>query len=352
MNSKILNSIVNGELKPWLISFDDERILKDIIKQVKDKPNETTLQVQTNLNALLKSFPALLIGLEYLPMEQLQPLGYTSNTPTPVKLLNHYYKAIIDAEIARYFNATIHNPLIKDRALDVPFQIGHQSLKGIAILCNQTNNEIIERSYVSNNTTITDTTLFALTYLRNSLLALYFAIQKPFKEHLIDTYNSFEDYALQYLEDSNFEITITESEVPKEIVSIAQSDNKAFNFGFKGDVANLTNLIKVLCVHKNLLDESITKPIELIELFTTADINTKTYKIKLGCKTNLFTYIAICLKKVLPKLTFANIDRSNYFFSDNDTPIKQSVLSNSKSNNPISKETKEEIDKIFKENNI
>jgi hypothetical protein len=352
MNSKILNSILNGELKPWLISFDDERVLKEIIKQVKNNPNETTLKGQANLNALLKPFPALLKGLNFTPMVQLQPQSFGSNLPEPVTLFNHFYKAIIDAEIARYFNATIHNPLIKDNTLDVPFQIGHQSLKGIAGLCNQTNNEIIERGFITNNTAITDTSFFALTYLRNSLLALYFAIQKPFKEHLTTTYNSFEDYALYCLDDANFYITITEFEIPKEIVSIAKSDNKAFNFGFKGDVDNLTNLIKVLCVHKNLLDENITQPILLIELLTTKDINAKSHKIKLGCKTNLFTYIIICLKKVLPKLTYANIERCGYFFSDNDTPIRQSVFSNSKSNNPISKETRAEIDKIFKENNI
>ncbi len=352
MNSKILNSILNGELKPWLISFDDERILKEIIQQVKNKPNENTLQVKANLNALLKPFAALLKGLEFPTMEQLQPLGFSSNLPTPVTLINHFYKAIIDAELARYFNATIHNPLIKDKELDVPYQIGHQSLKGIAGLCNQANNEIIERCFEINNTAISDTTHFALTYLRNSLLTLYFAIQEPFKEHLTTIYSSFDDYALYCLDNANFDISILKIEVQEEIVSIAQSNNKPFNFGFKGDEIKLKNLIKILCIYKNLLDESVTEQVEFCQLLLTKNISDKDYNIQIGCETNLFQYIVEKLKVTSPKFTYANIGRCNYFKTKNGNPIQASLLSNSKSNNPLPKKTREEIDKIFKENDM
>lgn len=352
MNSKILNSILNGELKPWLISFEDERILKAIIQQVKNKPNETTIQVQANLYALLEPFPALLKGLELTKIEQLQPLGFSSNLTTPVSLINHFYKAIIDAEVARYFNATIRNPLIKDKELDVPYQIGHQSLKGIVGLSNQANNEIIERGFEANNTAISEVTYFALTYLRNSLLTLYFAIQEPFIEYLTITYSNFDDYALYCLDDSNFDIGIFKNEVQEEIVSIAKSNNKPFNFGFKGDEAKLKIVIKILCVYKNLLDESVTSQDDFTQLLLTKNISDKVYNIQIGCETNLFQHIVDQLKVTSPKFTYANIGKCNYFKTKNGNPIQASLLSNSKSNNPVPKKIKEEIDKIFKENDM
>ena len=138
----------------------------------------------------------------------------------------------------------------------------------------------------------------------------------------------------------------------EEVKSIAQSGDKPFSFGFKGDESKLRNLVSVLCNHKNLLDEAVTKPDDFIKLLTTKNINDSKYKIQIGCETNLFQHIADKLKTNFPKFTYANIGKCNYFFTKNDTPIKARLLSNSKSNNPVSKQAKEEIDKFFKENNM
>jgi hypothetical protein len=349
MNSKILNSILNGELKPWLISFDDERILKVIIKQVKNNPNETSLQVQSNLNALLKPFPALLKGLNFSPMEQLQPLSFSSNLPTPVTLFNHYYKGIIDAEVARYFNATIHNPLIKDKALDVPFQIGHQSLKGIAGLCNQTNNEIIERGFVSNNTAISDTTFFALTYLRNSLLTLYFAIQKPYNEYLTNTYNSYEDYALYCLDEANFEFSLIPNtnvqQAIQPITKLKLIEPPKFSFGWKGGSAEkLQGLFDDLCIDIKFLDEEKTSVKTLVELLTSKDITIGTPQIYLGCRTTEFVIVTDEIAKHFQRLTQTTIEQSKCFWSKPatnkpSTLISSSTISNSRKRN----KTKEEV---------
>jgi hypothetical protein len=349
MNSEILNSILNGELKPWLISFDDERILKDIIKQVKNNPNETSLQVQSNLNALLKPFPALLKGLNFTPLEQLQPISFSSNLPAPVTLFNHYYKGIIDAEVARYFNATIHNPLIKDKALDVPFQIGHQSLKGIAGLCNQINNEIVERDFESNNTAITDTAFFTLTYLRNSLLALYFAIQKPFEEHLKTTYNSYEDYALYCLDEANFEFSLIPNEnVQQAIQPISKpklTEPPKFSFCWKGgSIDNLQALFDDLCVDIKFLDEEKTSVKTLVELLTSRNIDAGTPHIYLGCRTTEFVIVMDAIGKHFQRLTQTTIEQSKCFWSKPatnkpSTLISSTTISKSRAKN----KTKEEV---------
>jgi hypothetical protein len=347
MNSKILNCILNGELKPWLISFDDERILKDIIKQVKNNPNETTLQVQANLNALLKPFPALLKGLNFTPMVQLEPQSFGSNLPKPVTLFNHFYKAIIDAEIARYFNATIHNPLIKDNTLDVPFQIGHQSLIGIAGLCNQTNNEIIERGFISNNTAITDTSFFALTYLRNSLLALYFAIQKPFKEYLTTTYNSFEDYALYCLDDANFEFSLTEIETKNIEEPVLNKKSNALTFGFRGDEERLFAVVKSLVFRIYFLNEKLTTVEQFIEVFTAKDLKGVKTKIHIECATNEFEEIMRQFKSVASKFTPTSISKSKLFYTKEGTLIDDNLLYVTKSKSKIATEKKDLISAIF-----
>lgn len=347
MSLQIFNSIVNGELKPWLIDFD-ESTFKDIVRQANKMPVTNLQEVVDKLKQLLQPFNSLQKAITDTNSKEIKVQDYYCNTIEATNLLQHFYKTLIDTELIRYYNETLTNPFIKVNTLDVPFQIGEKSLKGIAVLCNQANNELIERGF-ADTAPFTDITHFTLTYLRNNLLALYFSIQEPFKEHLSTVYSDVQDFCM-YCIDNPLIVTLLRSKT--EIVSIAKSDNKAFSFGFKGDIADITKLIKVLCVHKNLLDEEVTKPETFIELLTTSDINSKAYKIKVGCKTNLFTYIAECLKKTSPKLTFANIDKCNYFFSENDAPIKQSLLSNSKSNNPVSKQIKAEIDKIFKENNM
>lgn len=349
MDFRILNSIVNGELKPWLIDIQ-ERTLKNILRQANKMPANTLQEVANKLTHLLQPFSSLQKAITVNNRKEIKMQEFYCTPIEADNLLQHYYKSLIDAELTHYYNETIANPFITDYKLDVPFQIGEKSLKGIAVLCNQANNELIERGFADTGPYM-DITHFALTYLRNGLLALYFSIQEPFNEYLNIVYSDVQDFFI-YCLDNAFSITLNKIQVSTEITSIAKSDNKAFSFGFKGDIADITKLIKVLCVHKNLLDEEVTKPETFIELLTTSDINCKSYKIKVGCKTNLFTYIVECLKKTSPKLTFANIDRCNYFFSENDAPIKQSLLSNSKSNNPISKQAKAEIDKIFKENNM
>lgn len=349
MDFKVLNSIVNGELKPWLIDIE-ESTLKDIVRQANKMPVSNLQEVVDKLKHLLQPFNSLQKAIAVTNSKEIKVQEFCCNPIEATNLLQHFYKALIDSELIRYYNETLSNPFIKDSALDVPFQIGEKSLKGIAVLCNHANNELIERGF-ADTAPFTDITHYTLTYLRNNLLALYFSIQEPFKEHLSTVYSDVQDFFM-YCLDNAFSIKLNKIQVSTEITSIAKSDNKAFSFGFKGDIADITKLIKVLCVHKNLLDEEVTKPETFIELLTTSDINCKAYKIKVGCKTNLFTYIAECLKKTSPRLTFANIDRCNYFFSENDAPIKQSLLSNSKSNNPISKQARAEIDKIFKENNM
>lgn len=320
MNSKILNSILNGALKPWLITFDDDKILKNIVKQVQNKPNTKVEEIKTNLSTLLQPFPSLLKQMEYPIAEPIIPLTYTVSLPVPTTLFNHYYKSLIDEEIARYFNVSIQNPFIQDNTLDVPFQIGHKSLKGIADLCNQINNEIAERGFADNSIPLSDTTFFALTYLRNSLLALYFSIQELFKEHLTTVYNSFDEFALHCLDNDckNVQLNSTTTQgqkisTPKET---AVNEPQKLSFGYKGqDTNKLLNLFNDLCIDITFLNEEKTTVEALVDLLTTKEIIHGSSNIFLGCQTTEFVFVMDNLSKQFQRLTPTNIEKSMCFWS-------------------------------------
>ena len=127
MNSKILNSIYYGELKPWLITFDNERGLKETIRAVSKMPFASISDYENRLKVLLQQLPSLQQSFSALKLQILQPLHYSTSLPEPSTLPQYFYKAIIEAEKIRYYNETLANPFIKDNALDVPYQIGEKS---------------------------------------------------------------------------------------------------------------------------------------------------------------------------------------------------------------------------------
>jgi hypothetical protein len=356
MEIKILNSILHDELKPWILDTSNTMRFTELVRTAKAVAPTTNDELQKQLIILLADYSNL---QKWLAAEAtssnaaLKQLLYSIALPECSSPVTHFYAAIISAESLRVYNFFIQQSVNWETSIDIPFQSG-KFLNSIKILTQQTVAELEERGFTTVPDEQSNFIHFALYYLQHSLIQLYFSIQESFKDYLAQLI-TLEDF---YSMDLNLpkvrmnelkKIAVTPIE---EIKSIARSDNKPFSFGFKGDEARLRNLILVLCTHKNLLDETVTKPDEFIKLLTTKDIKDKEYRIQIGCETNLFQYIADKLKTTSPKFNYANIGRCNYFFTKNGIQIKASLLSNSKSNNPLPKKTKEEIDKFFKENDM
>ncbi len=352
MNSSILNSILRDELRPWLIKFEDTRKLKEILQAVSKIGNGTPIEVNHRLQVLLQPFPELLSSVNNATGETINTLTYSCQLPKPVSLINHFYKELIETETIRYFNQTISNPLIENLKLDVPYQVGQKTLKGIASLANSVNNDLLENNLIDEHDPIKDQTQYALVFLRNKLIALYFSIQEWYKEYLPTIYKDIDEFYLYCMDNDVNKINVDRQLNSKGKISISKSNNQAFSFGFKGNRDNLTNLVQVLCTHKNFLDEEVTTPETIVNVLTSKDITAAKTKIKFGCNSNLLTCIVDRLQLSIPGFTYANIEMSGIFFSKTDKPIKQSLFSNSKSNNPLPKDKKEEIDKIFRENNM
>ena len=356
MEVKLLDAILHGELKPWKLDTSNTRRFAELVKAAKAVSPATTAALQTQLEILLVDYPTLkkLLAVNFsIENKPLLQLLYKTEFPNYKDPITQYYFILITALALRFWNNFLKQSESWTHDTDIKYQVT-KTLKGISVLTKQTATELHEQGFTSIPGEQSSLVHFALYYLKHSLIQLYFSIQESFKENLAQVI-TLEDFYLLDLEESKGMINelIKIAIAPTiEVKSIAQSGNKPFSFGFKGDEAKLRNLISVLCTHKNLLDESVTKPDDFVKLLTTKDINDKDYKIQIGCETNLFQHVVDMLKFTSPKFNYANIGRCKYFTTKNGIPIQASLLSNSKSNNPLPKKTKEEINKIFKENDM
>jgi hypothetical protein len=348
MNSKILDSIFHGALKPWLISFE-ENALKEIVKNTRKSSIVSFQDNLARLKTLLCFTPELLPSVSTLPNEPLMQLSYGCTMPEPITIPQHYYKLLMDAGVINYFNATLNNPFIQDYALDVPYQIGDKCLKGIAVLANEVNNEIAALEPDSK-----DTTYFALNYLRNNLLVLYFSIQDTFEDNLTDVFDSLEDFYL-YKMDNNSDII--------ELKQLSIGNNGSMNtinktlpitpppLTFGGKQANRNNLQALfddLCVDITFLDEEKTSVSTLVDLLLAKEIEPGSVNIYLACQTTEFVLVMDTIGKRFTKLTQTNIEKSKCFWTKeehNKPPslITSSNYSKSRSKSKMKDEKKKEI---------
>ncbi len=347
MNSKILNSIYHGQLKPWLFNLD-ERELKQTIREVNKIQNNTIQGNVNRLKALLQAFPTLHKAIEPIASNSLIQLSFSCPLQEPSTIQQHFYKAVIDAEVLRYYNATISNPFIKDHSLDVPFQIGEKSLKGIAVLANSINNELAEKEYQAE-----DLTCFSLDYLKNSLLILYFSIQENYKNYLPEVYETVEDFYLYKMDNDADIVELKQVLFDKNNQPIIQANKviepPKLSFGFKGKNINLLQtLFDDLSIDCNFLNEDKTKVETLVELLTSKEIIPGKISIYLGCKTTVFVFIIDNLNKQFQRLTQTNIEKSMSFYSkgEQNKPavlITSTSFSKTRSKNKMKTETQEAI---------
>lgn len=347
MNSKILNDIYHGQLKPWLFNLD-ERELKQTIREVSKIPLTTLQGIDNRLKKLLQPFPMLLKTIQPLLSNTFQQLSFSCPLQEPTTIQQHFYKAVIDAEVLRYYNATINNPLIKDETLDVPFQIGDKSLKGIAVLLNSINNELSEKEYQAE-----DLTCFSLEYLKSSLLLLYFSIQENFKPFLPDVYETVEEFYMYRMDNDSEMVEIkqlTFDKYNKPVHSASKTtEPPKLSFGWKkGDTSKLQALFDDLCVDFNFLNEEKTTVETLVALLTSTEIIPNKIKIFLGCKTTVFVFIIDSIGKHFQRLTQTNIEKSMSFYSKEEQSkpavlITSSNFSKSRGKSKMKTETQEAI---------
>lgn len=341
---------------PWMFDNSFEKSIGLAIKKIGDKEPLSETEIVLQLQQLLVNYPTLIKWLsdpKKRSDNRLDDHQFSIAFPDYSTPVTKFYSKIIGLETLRIYNAFYRHISKYQKPLDINYQTS-VALKNIKVLAIEVVKELKLKDYTEAPNEASALTHFVLYFLRQHLTILFFDIQELSKQNLTNTISIEDYYLLDLALPKNYikEVVKNKNSDQIEVTSIAQSDNKPFSFGFKGEASKLKNLIKILCLYKNLLEESITTQEDFFALLTTKNINDKKYKVQIGCNSNLFTYVVDSLRRTLPKFTYSNIERCKYFYTDNAKPIKASLFSNSKSNNPLPSPLKEDIDKIFKENDM
>ncbi|MFA5971914.1 MAG: DUF6617 family protein [Lentimicrobiaceae bacterium] len=351
MEVKILDSILHGSLKPWKIDTTNSRRFIGLVKAAKATTPTTNAELVKQLMELLSDFPAvkkLLIDEPKNP-STLQPLLFDIVLPRYKDAITNFYYLVITRETLRSYNTFLNQSASWTDLIDIRYQVG-KTLTNVRVLAKQTGIELIEQGYLTAPDSQSEVTHFALYYLKNSLIQLYFSLQEHFKNSLESTI-SLEDFYLLDLEESILNMIelkpaakSTESGAGVEI-----PDQDRIWFGFRDDFTKLATVVKQLCYQIELLNEDVSSPEDLLKAFTSENLTPGCTKIQLGCETKHFRY---CLDKFKPyfhNLTLSNIEKSNIFYSKQDILITANNLSASGSRNRLEPKEKSTIDKIFKQ---
>jgi len=140
--------------------------------------------------------------------------------------------------------------------------------------------------------------------------------------------------ALNKLNLQNFKENAVEfGQVKKESFGLKKEYSKEFEF-----------IVKQLTLKINFIDESLSKSEDFIKIMSTDDISSISTKIHFGCETTEVRYIFDKLRIMFTSLTFAKIERSKLFYTEEGNLLTAGNLSASK----IEKtKRKKEIDKVF-----
>jgi len=351
MEVKILDSILHGSLKPWKIDTTNSRRFIELVKAAKVITPGSNEELVKQLSGLLTDFPAaqkLLHDANKNP-SSLQPLLFDIELPKYKDAITNFYYLVITAETLRVYNSFLQQSENWTDLIDIRYQVG-KTLTNIRVLAKQTGIELIEQGFLTPPDAQSETTHFALYYLKQCLIQLYFTIQEAFKSSLKSTI-SLEDFYRLDLEESILNIIelkpaakSTESEAGVEI-----PDQDRIWFGFRDDLNKLTTVVKQLCYQIQLLNEDVSSPEDLLKAFTSENLTPGCIKIQLGCETKHFRYCIDRFQPYFNYLSLSNIEKSKIFYSQRDNLITANNLSASGSRNRLEPKEKSTIDKIFKQ---
>jgi hypothetical protein len=344
MELRILDSIMHGVLKPWMLDTSNNKRFTELVKAAKKVNPTTCRELHAQLYNILADYPTLQKVLESeIPIEKtLQPLYFNINLPMYNNAVTNFYYLVITLETQRIYNRVLEFSYIYTDKTDFIYQTG-KVLNYAKILAKQASIEMDMMGF-SGTTAQVEASNYAIYCLKHSLIQLYFSIQEQFKDRLEET-ATLEDFYLLDLEESLSGMLILEKVVQTENDKSHQEIQEKLSFGFNEDVGKLKTVINQLCVKIELLN-SDTKTDDLITILTAKNIIPGSVKIQIGCETVQFRYIIDKLKPSFNALNPQNIELSACFFTKKGTLIKAQNLYTNKISNP---KEKDKIDNIIKQ---
>ena len=274
----------------------------------------------------------------------LRPLPFSIELPRYKDAVTNFYYLLIRGETLRTYNTFLNQSESWTDLIDIRYQVG-KTLTNVRVLAKQTGIELIEQGYLTSPDSHSELTHFALYYLKQCLIQLYFSIQEHFRSSLVSTI-SLEDFYLLDLEESNLNmIDLKPVEIKAELDS---PDQDRISFGFRDNIEKLTYVVNQLCFQVELVNEDVNTSEDVLKVLTASSLTPSCSKIQLGCETKHFRYIINKFNPYFNNLSLANIAKSQIFYSKKDTLITANNLSVSNSKNKLEPKEKSTIDKIFK----
>lgn len=204
MELSILNNILHGSLKPWLLDTSDKKKFSEWVKMANAISPVTYLKLADKSNLLLSEFPELkTISQQDKPKKDvpIQKLYFEIRQPIFTDSVNRFFSLLIDTETLRFSNMLRIKVSMQNELIDKHFSI-NQALRSVRILAQQSARELRERgglSFPDAESTITHSVLF---YLKQSLIALFFDIQEQYKTILVGKLITIEDFFNDVLEET------------------------------------------------------------------------------------------------------------------------------------------------------
>jgi hypothetical protein len=347
MEIKILNSILFKELMPWTFDTKVTKAINEKIKKVGSKEPTTETELVQHLELLLADYSDLSKWLAIHNIGEASILknhSYAIDFPSYKDAISKFYFMVISLETLRVYNAFNTKMQKYSKKVDIVYHTTI-ALKNIKALTVNTVKEIKERGFEEAPNEQSSLPHFVLQLLRQHLTILYFDIQELSKSS-IDNPTSIEDF---YLLDLNLPMAQIKELKPLSLADIDFKGQDVLNFGFKDDFEKLKSVVNQLCYQVELLKEDITSVDELLKVLISKSILPNSTKIQIDCETKNFGYIIKKFKPYFRSLTFANIEKSQLFYSKGNNLITANNLSVSNNKNALEPKEKATIDKIFKQ---
>lgn len=347
----LFNCIIHRNLRPWLLSEGQQQRLttlhKSKLKHFAGRPHK-----------FLKTFKN--VFEEDLNMVDLNDIDYVLNNSEDVDQPIHpktiYFPLCYDDisdfyhDLIKYLNegllfVIVNFDCIKYSEDEIKSHI-NTLIRLLQVLIDDINAE--QRH--------DELTIYVFNLLRLSLFNLFSQILYFYGDY-IDYSSSTENKFLKKIAPDYFSNKendeVYESIIKKFKKTVKKVDPKAkpepvkkLSFKYKyPDSEKLESITRQLQLSIDFLKVE-TDEEDFIQVMTADDLSKMDKRIFLDIETTQFRYIIDKLKPFFHQLTFANIEKSEAFYSKRGTLITASNLS--RSNNPYPKE-KEKIDSIFKE---
>ena len=364
MDLKIFNSILYGQLRPWLDKNRIDRFYTNRMTPNFIKPSHSINDYFTELKSILGKDNELTkddnldIYLRQpkkdINVEISQPLiSFLNETLKPTSPTERFYFNLIRNEATRTINNIFIALCREIKEIDRKYIVNSYKNSFVELLKNiaSISDSITEEDKLSQR---------VINVLQENAIRILLELQHLFSDLLntieADKHQIFQEYLNQnppdgeYFKVSNdirqLKLHITEAKTGLKLKPV--SNPNAVSFGFTGDTVILKSVLNRLELSVDLLKNETTSDY-LYEVLTADDINLDGSKIFLGLNTNEFRYILDQIKPKFKNLKLSVIEKTNLFRSK-DNPnnnLKARTLSSSKpASNTANKAT---IDNILKE---